>query len=169
MAETMRQRPPPSWLSCAPSPPTISHRLGRLLVGCCVPPSSGSHQNLRPRCSLYFYFLFAQFAAPNNGWTSSPHVPHRLHLLFNAPPAAAADLRLVVVFPHRVAATQGRCSAHLSFFWWVPFRLPNQGNQLQRAWTQPPGACNRLVGSRGAAILVYGRCCHGERGQSRWG
>ncbi len=71
--------------ACHP-PPTISHCIGRLLVGCCVPPSSGSHQNLRPRCSLYFYFLLAQFAAPNNRWTSSPHIPTRLHLLFNAPP-----------------------------------------------------------------------------------
>ncbi len=85
-AKTIWQRPPPSWLSCAPSPPTISHCLGLLLVGCCVPPYSGSHWSLRPHCSLYFNFLLAQFAAPNNGWTSSPHVPTQLHLLFNAPP-----------------------------------------------------------------------------------
>jgi hypothetical protein len=33
----------------------------------------------------------------------------------------------------------------------------------------PPGACNRLVGSRGTMIWGHGRCCHGNIGQSRWG
>jgi hypothetical protein len=45
-------RPPPSSSPCAPSPPTISHRLGQILVGCCVPPSTGSHRNATPRHSL---------------------------------------------------------------------------------------------------------------------
>ncbi len=33
----------------------------------------------------------------------------------------------------------------------------------------PPGACNRLVGSRGTMIWGHGRWCHGDKGQSCWG
>ena len=43
MAETMRQRPPPSSTSCAPFHQTIFRQLCRLLVGCCVSPFTGSN------------------------------------------------------------------------------------------------------------------------------
>jgi hypothetical protein len=53
-----------------------------------------------------------------------------------------------------MAATQDRCSAHLSIFQWVPLGRPNQGilSQRARAWTT--GAYNRLIGSRGETIWV---------------
>jgi len=62
--ETMRQRPPPSSMSCNPFHQTMFHRLCRLLVGCCISPSTGSHQKSRPRRSLCFYFYVALFDPP---------------------------------------------------------------------------------------------------------
>ena len=48
-------------------------RLGRLLVGCCVPPSTGSHPNSRPRRSLYFYLFVALFEPPKRQVYVLPH------------------------------------------------------------------------------------------------
>ena len=57
MAQMMRQQPPLSSSPCAPSPKNISHHFDRLLVGCCVPPTSRSHRNPKPRRSLFFSML----------------------------------------------------------------------------------------------------------------
>jgi hypothetical protein len=42
------------------------------LVGCCVPPSSRSHQNPRPRCSLIFFSILK--SSPK---TTRKRPPHR--------------------------------------------------------------------------------------------
>ena len=71
MAQTMRQQPPQSLSPCAPSPKNISYHFCRLLVGCCVPPSSRSHQNPRPRRSLIF---FSTLKSPPK--TTRKRLPH---------------------------------------------------------------------------------------------
>ncbi len=67
--------------------------LSQILVGCCVPPSTGSHQNSRPRRSLYFYFFIALFDPRKQRVNVLPHTfhpvasplqlpPHRRHSFF---------------------------------------------------------------------------------------
>jgi hypothetical protein len=46
---------------------------------------------------------------------------------------------------------------------------PQSRESAAASVNRPPGDCSRLIGSRGAVIRVHGRCCHRERGQSRWG
>ncbi len=72
----MQQHPPPSSTSCTPSPQTIFRRLGRLLVRCCVSPSTGSNRKSRPRLSLYYYFFVALFDPPK--WRANV-LPHTFH------------------------------------------------------------------------------------------
>jgi hypothetical protein len=84
------------------------------------------------------------------------------------PPPTDTIVRLVVAYLHREAATQDRCSAHLSIFPWAPYRRPKQGDQMQRARARTPAASIRLMGSRGGAIWIHGGCSHGEGGRSRW-
>jgi hypothetical protein len=155
MAEKMRQRPPPSSSPCAPSPPTISHRLGRHSVGCCVPSFTGSHRKSRPRCSLYFYFFVALIDPPKR----------RVHVLPHALRPAVSPLQRP---PHRrhhhsvdccVNPTSGGHQKLVlrSIFRWAPFRPSKRGYQT------------RLTGSRGIAIRVHGRCRHGEGGGSPLG
>ncbi len=49
-----------------------------------------------------------------------------------------------------------------------PFRRPMQGKKSGVNVPAKSEVCIGLMGSRGAVIWVHGRCCHGERGQSRW-
>ena len=130
------------------------------LVGCCVVSANDGRLKLRLGPSLYFFV--APFAAPNDRKKSSPRVPPRSRLI-------TAKLWLVVVSIEKTAATQDRCSAHLSIFRWVPLGRPNQGILPQRAQARATGACSRLIGSRGETIRVHGGCFHGEGGRSRWG
>jgi hypothetical protein len=112
----MRQRPPPSSMSCDPFHQTIFRRVCRLSVGCCVPPSTGSHRKSRPHRSLFFIFMSLYSTPPNDGKTSSPTRSALSHRLSNVPPSTEIITRLVVMFLHRMAATQDRCSVHLSLF-----------------------------------------------------
>ena len=148
----------PIVIALHPIAPTVYHRRGRLLAGCCVPPSSGSHRNSRPRRTLYFNFFRRSICRPKRQVNV---LPTRSAPLI---PATDTIVRLVVVSNQRVAATQDRCSAaHLSIFRWVQFRRPKQGNPPQCARSRAPGACVRLIGSHGAEIWVHGGCCcHGE-------
>ncbi len=85
--ETMRQRPPPSSSSFEPFYQTIFRRFCRLSVGCCVPPSTGSHRKSRPRRSLFFIFTSLYSTSPNDGQTSSPTCSALSHRLSNVPPS----------------------------------------------------------------------------------
>ncbi len=51
----MQQQPPLLSSPCAPFPKNISHHFERLLVGCCIPPSSRSHEIQGP-VALSFFF-----------------------------------------------------------------------------------------------------------------
>jgi hypothetical protein len=62
----------------------------------------GSH--LRPQ-RLFVCFFVAQFATPNDGMASAPHVPPRLCTLPNTPPTANAKFWLVVVLSDQKMAT----------------------------------------------------------------
>jgi len=57
---------------------------------------------------------------------SSQRVPARSHLIINAPTPASAELRLVVVYIDKTAATQDLCSALPQFFdvchWGAPIK-----------------------------------------------
>jgi hypothetical protein len=57
---------------------------------------------LRPQ---HFFFVVAQFAAPNNGMVSAPHVPPRSCALPNIPPTPNANFWLVVVLSNQKMAT----------------------------------------------------------------
>jgi hypothetical protein len=140
MAEKMQRQPPLLSSPCAPPLPNISQRCCQLLVGCCIPPPSRSHRNSSPRCSLYFYFFVAQFTAQTNEQTSSSRVPPGRISSQNPPLTANTIVRLIVASTQRAAATQHRCSAHLSIIQWAPFRRPKQGDQTQRARARTPGA-----------------------------
>ncbi len=76
--EMMWQHPPPTSMSCTPSPQNIFHRLGWLSVGCGVSPSTGSNWKSRPRRSLYFYFFIALFDPPK--WRANV-LPHMFRLV----------------------------------------------------------------------------------------
>ena len=141
MAESMRQRPPPSSTSCAPFHQTIFRRLCRLSVGCCVSPSTGSNRKSRPRNSLSIFIFSSLYSPPpNDRQTSSPTRSAQSRRLSNVPSTADIIVWLVVAFLHRMAATQDRCSAHLSIFRWVPLGRPNQGIPPQRAQARAFGA-----------------------------
>jgi hypothetical protein len=66
-------------------------------------------------------------------------------------------------------AIQDRCSARLSIFRWAPFRLPKQGENMQRARARAPGASIRLMGSRGVTIQVHGGCSMEREGKAGGG
>ena len=78
-------------------------------VGCCVVSANGGRLKLMPCPSLYFFVTL--FAASNDRKKSSQRVPPRSRLITNAPPPASAELRLVVVYIDKTAATQDLCSA----------------------------------------------------------
>ena len=147
----MRQETPLSSLPCAPSPQNIFYRFGWLLVGCCVLPLSRSHQNPRPRRSLYFQFFWTLKSPPK---MTSKHPPHTF-------------------LPSRVSSPMPPLPPTPSFCW-VLCR-PTSGGYLRPVLrpslnflvgailvpqTQEPvtsranlgaGPCARLIGSRGAA------------------
>ena len=60
----------------------------RLLVGCCVPPSTGSHRNSRPRSSIYVHFFVALFDPRKQRVNILPHTfrpvasPLQLHIYY---------------------------------------------------------------------------------------
>ena len=70
--KTMGQRPPPSSSPCAPSHLTYIPQYGSFLVGCCILPSSRSHQNLRPNHPLYFLFFIALLNLPPKTMSKPP-------------------------------------------------------------------------------------------------
>jgi hypothetical protein len=55
------------------------------------------------------------------------------------------------------------------YFLMGAFWRPNQGEGEWRERAAPPSACAGLMGRCGAMRRIHGGCCHGERGQSRWG
>jgi hypothetical protein len=61
--------------------------------------------HLRPWHFFYFYFDIAQFATPNDGMASAPHVPPRSYALPNIPPTMNANFWLVVVLSDQTMAT----------------------------------------------------------------
>jgi hypothetical protein len=126
-------------------------------------------KNQGPVALSFFIFTSLYSTPPNDGKTSSPTRSALLHRLSNVPPSTEIIVRWVVAFLHRIAATQDRCSVHLSIFCWVPLGRPNQAIPPQRAQARAPGACNGLTGSRGAAIRAHGGWFHGEGGRSRGG
>ena len=165
MAKKMQQLAPLLSSPCAPSPLTISYRSGWLSVGCCIPPSRGSHCR-----TLYFHCYSHSILPPKT--TSKlppPRVPPSPISSRAPPPTAETIVRLIVTSAHRISATQDRCSVHLSIFRWVPFGRPKQGNPMQHAKTRPPAACIRLIESRGTTIQVHGGWIHEDLGWSRWG
>jgi len=72
------------------------------------------------------YFFVTLFAASNDRKKSSQRVPPRLRLITNTTPPASAELRLVVVYIYKMAATQDLCSALPQFFdechWGAPIK-----------------------------------------------
>jgi hypothetical protein len=83
-SQMMRQQPPQSSSPCAPSPQNISYHVSRLLVGCCVPTSSRSHQNPRPRCSLIFFSTLK--SPPKTTRKRSPHTFLPGRVSYQTPP-----------------------------------------------------------------------------------
>ena len=127
MAQTMRQQPPQSLSPCAPSPKNISYHFCRLLVGCCVPPSSRSHQNPRPRRSLIFFSTLKSLLPTRSSPAASPiKLPpcrrHHRSVHCCVDPTSGGHPR-PVLRPSLI-------------FRWAPFRCPKQGNQQQRARTR---------------------------------
>ena len=133
MAQTMRQQPPQSSSPCAPSPKNISYHFGRLLVGCCVPTPSRSHQNPRPRRSLIFFRH------------SNRRPKRRVNVLPTHSSPAASPIKLPPCRRHHrsvhccVDPTSGGHPRPVLrpslIFRWAPFRCPKQGNPQQRART----------------------------------
>lgn len=95
-----------------------------LSVGCCVVSANGGRLKLMPCPSLYFFVTL--FAASNDRKQSSQRVPPRSRLITNATPPDSAELRLVVVYIDKTAATQDLCSALPQFFdvchWGAPIK-----------------------------------------------
>jgi len=70
-----------------------------ILVGCCVPPSTGSHQNSRPRRSLYFYFFLALFD-PRKQWVNVlPYTFHPAASPLQPPPPPPPPTQLFWTYP----------------------------------------------------------------------
>jgi hypothetical protein len=64
--------------------------------------SIGSH--LRPQ-RFFFYFFVAQFATPNNGMASAPHILPSSCTFPNISPTANANFWLIVVMSNQKMAT----------------------------------------------------------------
>ena len=134
-SQMMRQQPPQSSSPCAPSPQNISYHVGRLLVGCCVPTSSRSHQNPRPRRSLIIFFS-----------TLNRRPKRRVNVLPTRSSPAASPIKLPPCRRHHrsvhccVDPTSGGHPRPVLrpslIFRWAPFRCPKQGNPQQRARTR---------------------------------
>ena len=104
--------------------------------------------------------------------TTGHYPPHALRLeRISSPPP-----------PHRRSRPSVGCHVILLFgshlrlmrrpplyFLMGAFWRPNQGEGEWRERAAPPSACAGLMGRCGAMRRIHGGCCHGERGQSRWG
>ena len=94
--------PTDSALVASPLHP-IPQRRRQLLFDCCVPQLNGSH--LRPRVRPSLNLFCHQYAAPSKGQPSSPHVLPQPCLPSITLPNVETICHLIVVFPHRLAAT----------------------------------------------------------------
>ena len=114
MAKKMQQLGPPSSLPCAPYLLTKSYCSGRLLVGCCIPPSKGSHWNVWPRRTLYFHCYSHSICQPKRWVNVLLHAFRPVPSPLKRPPTAKTIVWLMVTSTHRIATTQDRCSIHLA-------------------------------------------------------
>jgi hypothetical protein len=119
-----------------------------LSVGCCVVSANGGRLKLMPCPSLYFFVTL--FAASNDRKQSSQRVPPRSRLITNATPPASAELRLVVVYIDKTAATQDLCSALPQFFDVCHWGAPIKGSRRSKP---EPGLA---AATAGADAIVVG-------------
>jgi len=79
-----------------------------------------------PRLSLSL-FWFDQFSDPNNGITSSPHVPTQRRLFFDVSPNVGTNYWLIVVFLKRTAAIKVEAPPTSLIFDGCHSGAPNKG------------------------------------------
>ena len=131
-----------------------------LSVGCCVVSANGGRLKLMPCPSLYFFVTL--FAASNDRKKSSQRVPPRSRLITNATPPASAELRLVVVYIDKTAATQDLCSA-LPQFLMCAIGAPQSMDPA--AASPSPGAGRQRRKRRLGGGDGWGRC---DRSRDSW-
>ena len=137
------------------------HRRCRLLVGCCVLPSTRPSKVNDLPISLIFSLINL---SPQTRSSRPPHM--FLPSLPFSPtyPLTSTLTPIGLLCPGQMAP---KAETPPPLFRWVPFWLPKQGDQKQCAGTRAPGACNGLTGSCGATIRAHGGWFHGEGGRSR--
>jgi hypothetical protein len=102
-------------------------------------------------------FIRLQFAARHEETTPPPHVLHWSPLLSNAPPNVDADLYLIVVSPHQMAAIKGQGSAHLFIFFVAPFDSPHDKQPSSPHVPTQPRLLSNAPPKRRSRLLVG--CC----------
>ncbi len=97
-------------ITLSPCPPPVEsprlslfHHASVFLVGYCI--WNINRQPFKATMFFIFYFFVAQFAAPNDGMASAPHVWPRLCTLTNISSTANANFWLVVVSSDQKMAT----------------------------------------------------------------
>ena len=123
-SKTMGNHPPRTFCRGRIASQIPAPSLVLLSVGCCVVSANGGRLKPMPYPSRYFFVTL--FAASNDRKKSSQRVPPRSRLVTNATPPASAELRFVVFFFFKTAATQDLCSALPQFFdvchWGAPIK-----------------------------------------------
>jgi hypothetical protein len=159
MAETMRQLTPPSASPCASSHLTISHRGGQILVGCCISPSTGSHQNSWPQRFLYFIFLLLNSSPKTTSKHPPPHVPPgRISSQMPTPPPTPS-FGWLLHQPTKQQPPKTRAPPISQFFDRFHLGAPNKG--IRRS-AQEPGRRAPEVDSSGAAAQRFGSMADGS-------
>jgi hypothetical protein len=76
---------------------------------------------------MTFIFFFAQFAAPNNGMASAPHVPPRSCALLNIPPTANTNFWFFLCCPTKRWPPKAEVISLSLIFDVLHFGAPNKG------------------------------------------
>ncbi len=115
--------PAPRWSRHLSIPPLDTPALFWLVVGC-----KTIDRRLSKARMYYNLVFFSSFESPppNRCDSVSPRAPHRPRLLFDIPPAAAADYYLIVVFLFKVRPPKANTPLSISFFDVPSFRPPNR-------------------------------------------
>jgi len=134
-------------------------------VGWCIGSARGGR--LRPRPSPSLSLFGRPFRHPKTAGNSPPHA-FRLGRVSSAthPPHSSRSSVGWCVYWQNGGHLRSRPRPSLNFSMGALLAPKTRGT---RAWAAPPSTCTGLMGRCGAVTRVHGGCCHGERGQSRWG
>ncbi len=138
------------------------------MVGCCIFRANGGHLRPTPCPSLSF---FCPICCPKTTGKNPPHALRLERISSLSPPPRRSSRPSVGC--HVILSIGGHLRLMrrppLYYLMGVPFGAQIKGKEKWRERAAPPSACAGLMGICDAMRRIHGGCCHGERGQSRWG